>query len=351
VIHPAPGPRGIPTGLPRAARLPSVGGLLVAVAALLWFSPLALVCWLVGQLLIARQTRWHWHRFALAALGGISLVLVVSGPVAAIRRHFFVPAHLWQYVALWLGYGPEGTQLSAAQIVRDLLVTQVWLAVPVGLLAASLAVYAAERAAGGAEWNPLIQRRMVIDQRVQERTVARLLTHPRQDRLPVPPLGVALDGDLPGWVHGHYVVPPAQLRGKAMAVIGAPGAGKTVTLARLAYLAGFLGRKVAFVDCKGTDPTLGPTLIAAYLLGNPAARVGQWPATPMDMWRGTPTQVASRLLAVEEFTEPFYERVASAALRLALTAPTCPRSTAPMSCCAACTPTSWPTCGTAAPCS
>jgi KaiC/GvpD/RAD55 family RecA-like ATPase len=33
------------------------------------------------------------------------------------------------------------------------------------------------------------------------------------------------------------VVPPAQLRGKAMAVVGAPGAGKTVTLLRLAYLA------------------------------------------------------------------------------------------------------------------
>jgi KaiC/GvpD/RAD55 family RecA-like ATPase len=34
------------------------------------------------------------------------------------------------------------------------------------------------------------------------------------------------------------VVPPAQLRGKAMAVVGAPGAGKTVTLLRLAYLSG-----------------------------------------------------------------------------------------------------------------
>ena len=44
----------------------------------------------------------------------------------------------------------------------------------------------------------------------------------------------------------------------------------------------------------------------------------------MDMWRGTPTQVQSRLLAVEQFTEPFYQRVASAGLRLALTAPDMP---------------------------
>ena len=42
------------------------------------------------------------------------------------------------------------------------------------------------------------------------------------------------------------------------------------------------------------------------------------------MWRGSPVQVASRLLAVEQFTEPFYQRVASAGLRLALTAPDMP---------------------------
>jgi hypothetical protein len=44
----------------------------------------------------------------------------------------------------------------------------------------------------------------------------------------------------------------------------------------------------------------------------------------MDMWRGTPAQLQSRLLAVEQVTEPFYQRVASAGLRLALTAPDMP---------------------------
>jgi hypothetical protein len=102
---------------------------------------------------------------------------------------------------------------------------------------------------------------------------------------------------------------------------GAPGAGKTVTLLRLAYLAARAGRKVCFADCKGTDPTLVPGLIAAYRLGNPAARIGCWPEQAMDMWRGTQAQVQSRLLAIEQFTEPFYQRVASAGLRLALTAP------------------------------
>jgi hypothetical protein len=35
---------------------------------------------------------------------------------------------------------------------------------------------------------------------------------------------------------------------------GAPGAGKTITLLRLAYPAARAGRKVCFADCKGTDP-------------------------------------------------------------------------------------------------
>jgi hypothetical protein len=248
----------------------------------------------------------------------------VTGPQDAVRRHIFVPQHFWQYVALHFGFGPRGTEVTVGQFLHDLVATQVWLAVPVGLLAASLSVWNAERAAGGAEWSPLVRRRRRIDQRARDRKTARTLTRPGDHKLAAPALGVALDGDLRSWRQGHYVVPPAQLRGKAMAVVGAPGAGKTVTLLRLAYLAGLLGRKVCFADCKGTDPTLVPALIAAYRLGNPSARVGCWPQTAMDMWRGTPAQVQSRLLAVEQFTEPFYQRVASAGLRLALTAPDMP---------------------------
>jgi hypothetical protein len=319
-----PPPSGPWQPTPRAAHQPSPSGLGLAVVLLFWFSPLSLAVWLVGQLLILVQKRWHWHRFALAALLHLAYVLAVIGPEAALRRHFYVHQHFWQYVALLLGFGPPGADLSIWQVAHDLLLTQLWLGVPVGLLAAALAVYFAEHAAGGAEWSPLVRRRALVDQRAAERKTAKLLAKPRDHRLDALALGVALDGDLPSWVQGRYVVPPAHLRGKAMAIVGAPGAGKTVTTLRLAYLAGLLGRKVCFVDCKGTDPSLVPALIAAYRLGNPTARIGRWPATAMDMWRGTPSQVQSRLLSVEVFTEPFYQRVASAGLRLALTAPDMP---------------------------
>jgi hypothetical protein len=325
--HPAPdhGWQATPgQPIPRAARQPAANGLLLVLLLLVWFSPLSIIAWLLGQAVILVQRRWHWWRFTLAALAGIAVDLAVTGPQEALRRHVFVPQHFWQYVALHFGFGPPGTRVTVGQFLHDLVVTQVWLAVPVGLLAASLSVWNAERAAGGAEWSPFVRRRQRIERQRRDRKTARLVARSDNHQPSVPALGIGLDGDLRSWRHGRYVIPPAQLRGKGMAVVGAPGAGKTVTLLRLAYLAGLHGRKVCFVDCKGTDPTLVPALIAAYRLANPTARIGCWPQQAMDMWRGSPVQVASRLLAVEQFTEPFYQRVASAGLRLALTAPDMP---------------------------
>jgi Mrp family chromosome partitioning ATPase len=135
-------------------------------------------------------------------------------------------------------------------------------------------VWNAERAAGGAEWSPFVRRRQRIDQRTRDRRTTRLLAHPRDHKLTAPALGIALDGDLTSWRQGRYVVPPAHLRGKAMAVVGAPGAGKTVTLLRLAYLAGVAGRKVCFADCKGTDPTPGARLDRRLSAG-PSRRPGR----------------------------------------------------------------------------
>ena len=61
----------------------------------------------------------------------------MTGPEEALRRHIFVPQHFWQYVALHFGFGPPGTRITVGQFLWDLVATQVWLAAPVGLLAAS----------------------------------------------------------------------------------------------------------------------------------------------------------------------------------------------------------------------
>jgi hypothetical protein len=87
-----PPPSGPWQPTPRAAHQPSPSGLGLAVILLFWFSPIFLAVWLVGQLLILVQKRWHWHRFAVAALIHLAYVLVVIGPEAALRRHFYVPS-------------------------------------------------------------------------------------------------------------------------------------------------------------------------------------------------------------------------------------------------------------------
>jgi hypothetical protein len=54
--------------------------------------------------------------------------------------------------------------------------------------------------------------------------------------------------------------------------------------------------------------------------GHPIAVDGDgrpWPAEPLSGWQGDPMELANRLLAVQDWSEPWYERVASRAIRLA----------------------------------
>jgi hypothetical protein len=88
--------------IPRAARQPAANGLLLVMVQLVWFSPLSIVVWLLGQAVILLQRRWHWWRFTLASVVAIAVVLAVTGPQEALRRHIFVPQHFWFYeVAGW----------------------------------------------------------------------------------------------------------------------------------------------------------------------------------------------------------------------------------------------------------
>ena len=114
----------------------------------------------------------------------------------------------------------------------------------------------------------------------------------------------------------------------AMAVLGIPGSGKTVTQLRRVWIAARAGMRVVFVDCKGTDPALAWQVTCAYRLANPGAAVGFWPAQPLDLWRGDGMAIANRLLAVEDWASEgggvYYRRMATLAIQLACTPPSGP---------------------------
>ena len=121
-----------------------------------------------------------------------------------------------------------------------------------------------------------------------------------------PALGIAYPGgDLYPWLRKRgritEVVIPEREQRLAMAVLGIPGSGKTVTLLRRVWIAARAGMRVVFVDCKGTDPGLAWQVTCAYRLANPGAIVGYWPTQPLDCWRGDGMAIANRLLAVEDW--------------------------------------------------
>jgi hypothetical protein len=318
------------TGYPRAARRTSCLGTFVLVVVLWTFSVVALVAYLATRSAIVRQVRVTWWTVFLAAAALLTAEIAVfeatgNGLVDLLRLH----VHPW-----WLlthGYG-TGSLLTWPLTI---LACQAPLAVPVGAMAGALGVARGERLAAGAEWSPHSQRQALVAEVQAARQVAKATRrhHEPTNLAQTPALGLAYPGgDLYPWLRKRgratEVVIPAREQRLAMAVLGIPGSGKTVTLLRRVWIAARAGMRVVFLDCKGTDPGLGWQVTCAYRLANPAAVVGYWPTQPLDCWRGDGMAVANRLLAVEDWASEgggvYYRRMATLALQLACTPPTGP---------------------------
>ena len=121
-------------------------------------------------------------------------------------------------------------------------------------------------------------------------------------------LGEARGGDLTDWVRDGSVYYPASVLGRHLVVVGGTGSGKTETLLRLAYgAAAHLGWQVLYVDAKG-DPSNVSRFVAAMRHAG-AGRVEVFPDAGYDGWRGEPLAVLNRLMAVEDFSEPYYRAI------------------------------------------
>jgi hypothetical protein len=318
---------------PRATRRTSCLGTFLLVVVLWSLSVVALAAYLVTRSGIVRQVRLAWWAVFLAALGVLSIEVAIfeatgDGLTDLLRLHI----HPW-----WLllhGYG-VGSLLTWPLLV---FACQAPLGLPVGAMVGSLSVARGEWLAAGAEWSPYSQRQALVAEVHAVRQVARATRRHHEPTNPAhtPALGIAYPGgDLYPWLRRRgratEVVIPEREQRLAMAVLGIPGSGKTVTLLRRVWIAARAGMRVVFVDCKGTDPGLAWQVTCAYRLANPGAIVGFWPTQPLDLWRGDGMAIANRLLAVEDWAAEgggvYYRRMATLALQLACTPPSGPPRT------------------------
>jgi hypothetical protein len=318
------------TSVPRAARRTSCLGTFLLVVVLWSLSVVALATYLITRSAIVRQVRYSWWAvfLAAAALLGIEVAIFEAtgdGLVDLLRLHI----HPW-----WLllhGYGIGSLITWPLTIVA----CQAPLGLPVGAMVGALSVARGERLAAGADWSPYSQHQALLAEVHAVRQVARATRRHHEPTNPAhtPALGIAYPGgDLYPWLHrrGHTVevVIPEREQRLAMAVLGIPGSGKTVTLLRRVWIAAQAGMRVVFVDCKGTDLGLAWQVTCAYRLANPGAIVGFWPTQPLDCWRGDGMAIANRLLAVEDWASEggglYYRRMATLALQLACTPPSGP---------------------------
>jgi hypothetical protein len=297
--RPPASPAGPPSGFP-----------LFLVAFLL--SPLTLVAW-VATAIILRATGWpRWRLAAVAIAGGAFVVLVEGGPTAALSAHF-------------RGVSGLLSQFGAPGIHLSFLAPQAPLAVPVGMLAATITPrpgVALERPDHTAKVRAA--RREAADRR-KARTIA---ARPATSRTPASVLGVSLGGDLQGWQSGRYVVLPDYAARLPRLVLGRPGQGKSVYLCREAFLAGVAHRQAIVLDGKG-DREFAAAVVDAYEAGWRLTEPGSFPTVhlfpdePLSVWTGTPAEQVNMLLGTWAWSleSQWYKEVCVLALRLACAQP------------------------------
>lgn len=275
-------------------------------------SPLVLVCWAVAQGVL-RVTGWsRWRVGAAAVASGAAVIWLQGGPVPALSSHFSGALGL---------VGQFGRPTLRLPALGAFLWPQVALSIPAGVLAASLTrrtdlavpdPAAATRAA----------RREQRDRRQARRLAGRVRSSETNRHANI--LGASLGGDLEAWRSGRFVVLPDYASRLPRLVLGRPGQGKSVYLAREAFLAGFAARQSVILDGKG-DSDFAAAVVDAYQAGWQAAghpglpSVHLFPGESLSVWQGTPAEQVNKLLGVWAWSieAAYYKEICVLALRLA----------------------------------
>jgi hypothetical protein len=133
-------------------------------------------------------------------------------------------------------------------------------------------------------------------------------------------IGVPLGGALPDWRIKEWVTYPAELLNRHAVIIGGSGTGKTEFLLRLAYLvAKVLKWQVFYIDAKG-DVEVANRFMAMMAHGG-IGNAAMFPDLAVHGWKGDATAILNRLMAIEDYSEPYYRAIAKTVLSLACHAP------------------------------
>jgi hypothetical protein len=272
-----------------AAPEPRPGVTLFVVA--FFASPLILICWAGGHVSL-KITGWpRWRLFAASLAGEAFIVWIRGGPVPALAAHFSGLLRLAEQFGAPVVYLP-------AQ--GSFLIPQIALSVPVGLLAASLT-----RRTDLAVPDPATATRAVRREQRDRRQARRLVERVRSSETNSQTnnaMGVPLGGDLTAWRAGRYVVLPDHAARLPRLVLGRPGQGKSVYLARRPSWPGSRPARASFSTARATvtSPppwsTLPRRLAGRWSPGPPSVHLFQ--DEPLSLWQGSPAEQVNKLLGV-----------------------------------------------------
>ena len=279
---------------------------------------------------VAGLTGRRRGRMAICALGGLA-ALVAAG--------LFWQTYLTLGRTAWATVGAAYQQLQRAQLagtgVDYLALAQplwppLWSWWRLSILLAPLAALnlLSNRVASAEELEQARLDRQQLASAAQERTARQRVAKAPASVAGAMVLGVPLaSGDL-AWSAGDFFTYPADNMARHGAVIGSSGMGKSETVLRLAYGAAHTyGWKVFFIDCKGEQALQDRFVTTMRAAG--ASRIGSFPQQPLDGWRGDAVALLNRLLAVIDYSEPYYRDLTKMLLNLAVDAPGGPPRASP----------------------
>jgi hypothetical protein len=124
----------------------------------------------------------------------------------------------------------------------------------------------------------------------------------------------------PAYVEKGWFTLPLEIITRPSVVIGEGGSGKTESLLKIAHLASIAyNMDIIYIDAKGDDD-LAPRFVATMHKAG-KQRIKLFPVTPYYGWVGDARALFNRLMAVQLYSEPYYENMSSLMLDLALHAP------------------------------